>query len=65
MALQEMNMNEIDQVSGGDIVSGGFGVGLAGSMAAGMAFGPLGSLAAGAAFAGGFAAATFVRKILP
>ena len=62
--MEELSIEQIDQVSGGDLVSAGFGTGLATSAAIGFGFfGPGGALGAGIAFTIGFGVTYRLRSM--
>jgi hypothetical protein len=64
LEMEELSIEQIEQVSGGDLVSAGFGTGLATSAAIGFGFfGPPGAIGAGLAFAGGFIGGSLFRRM--
>ena len=62
--MEELSIEQIDQVSGGDLVSAGFGTGLATSAAIGFGFfGPVGALGTSFAFVVGFGVTYRLRSM--
>ena len=64
LEMEELSIEQIEQVSGGDLVSAGYGVGVTTAAAVGFAFGPVGSVAAAGAFTAGFAAGSLFRWMI-
>ena len=62
--MEELSIEKIEQVSGGDLVSAGFGIGLTTSAAIGFGFfGPIGALGSAGAFALSFGVSYKLRSM--
>jgi hypothetical protein len=64
LAMEELTMEQVEQVAGGDFSPGAasLGIGIASAAAGGAIFGPIGAVAAGLAYFAGYVGGSIVLR---